>query len=501
MGKLAALKEQYFPSDASYSMRDQLGYCGGIFGNSMAQDITTSFADVFARDYMKIEPKKITLFDNIAIFLGFLSGALSGYILDTPVKADKKSPAKRITALFPLPIAITSVMLFVVPSVHPSMNFIWKLVFHLIFNVTDSFYDASLNTMSLRVAADARDRKVFFTVGTFAAALGSMLPGWIVPILVQRAKNPEVEKKIYFFSTLIFSIIGFFTMLTPSFTMHEVIRPTERPEKEKLVWDKQTVMSILHNRTFIITEVGSLFEQVRQTSYKFLNYFYKDVLFTFDLGAPMGALSGALSYAGLLAVPYLNKRFSTRTIISGGFAYTGLFFTLIGLLGRNRSIEKMRRIKLLFGLLIGFSGMPNQAIAASKRIMVGDATDYMEWYAEKTYGKPIHAEGFITSIQSILGNVFNMICTNMYDFSFHKLNYNAQVIKAAGAKPEKTAATLHGIFRLFVLFGVVGNFLAAATFLFENYNGKRKDEITAELAGMRKRRQLVEDAQADVEKV
>lgn len=492
--KLTVLKEQYFPSNASYSSKDQLGYCGGLFGNSMGQDIASEFADIFARDYMGIKAKKITLFDNIALFFGFLSGTLSGYILDTPEKPGKKTMAKRISAIAPLPFTIASVMMFVVPSSSTSVNYIWKCIFHLIFNISDVFYDASMNAMSLRITTDPKDRKNFYTVGTLSAVLGSMLPAWLIPILVDRAGSHEAEQTYYFFTTLAFSVIGLITMFVPYFLMQEKVHLTKRPEQEKLVWDKQTVMALLHNRTFIVTELGTLFEMVRKLSYRLLTYLYRDVLLDFDLSAPMGALSGSLGYVGLLSVPILTKRFSPRTIISGGFAYTGFFFTLIGLFGRNQSVQALRKRKLLFGLLIALSGMPNHAISASKKILVGNATDYMEWYAEKEYGKPIRAEGFISAVQSALGNVFNVICTNLYDFGFHRLDYDTTVIRAPKGLPERTDKTIFGLFRMMVLFGVIGNCLAALTYLFENYNGKRKEAVETELAEMRARRQLVDAA-------
>lgn len=502
-GKLTALKEQYFPADASYSLKDQLGYCSGIFGNCMGQDIATTFSDKFARKYMKIKATNITIFDNIAMAIGFLAGGISGYIMDTPAKPGKLTPVKRAIGIAPLPFAVTSMLLFVVPTNDPLKNFIWKAIFHLIFNVSDIFYDASLNTMSLRIATDTKDRKNFYTVGTFAASLGSMLPGWVIPLLVGSTDNIAVEKKIYFFASLVFCIIGVSSMLIPFFTLNEKVRLTERPEKEKLAWDKQTILAILHNRTFIITEIGTFFEQVRQISYKLLHYIYEDVFDEFQLDTPMGALSGALSYVGLLTVPYLTSHFSSRTILSGGFAYTGVFYSLIGLLGRKRSVAELRKRKLLFGLLIAFAGMPNNAISASKKILVGDSTDYMEWYAEKEFDRQIHAEGFISSVQSVLGNTFNVICTNIKNIRLGKLNYKAATEDKFGKEipAVQSKETLTGLFKLFVLCGVIGNFLAAITYLFENYNGKRKEAVNAELAEMRARRQLVDAAAQDVAKV
>ena len=49
--------------------------------------------------------------------------------------------------------------------------------------------------------------------------------------------------------------------------------------------------------------------------------------------------------------------------------------------------------------------------------------------------------------------------------------------------------------------GVAGNFCAAIIYLFDNYHGKRKETIEAELAEMRARRQLVDERSEDVEAV
>ncbi|MBQ7543288.1 MAG: MFS transporter [Clostridia bacterium] len=501
MGRLDTLKDKYFPQDAGYSRREQLGYCGGIFGNSMGQDIATTYSDIFARKYLKIEAPNITLFDNVVLAVGGLAGSLAGYILDTPAKPKKLTPAKRITGIMPIPVALAAMLMFVVPTNDPTRNFIWKAIFHLIFTVTDTFYDSALNAMSLRIATDQKDRKTFFTVGTLASSLGSMVPGWIISPLVGSTKDVGVQKSIYFIASLVFCILGTVSMFVPFFTLNEKIRLTQRPEKEKLVWDKQTVLAILHNRTFVITEIGSFFEQIRQISYKLLHYLYQDLLQDLRIEAPVGALSGSLAYAGLLLVPSLSKRFTTRTILSGGFAYTGFFYTLMGLLGRKHGIKKMRRHKLLYGLLIGLAGMPNYAISASKKILVGDSTDYMEWYAEKEYGKPIRAEGFISSVQSVLGNVFNWICTNTYDIFFDTFNYKPNITDPETGQDlpvDQTSETLNGIFKLFIWCGMIGNFLAAATYLFENYHGAKKAAVTAELAEIRARRQL---AQADVAEV
>ena len=497
MSKLKDIKDKVFVPNPSFTMKEQLGYCGGIFGNCMGQDCIGTFADRFMRAFMGIESKHITLYGNIALALGFIVAAISGFVLDTPVAEGAVTPTKIITGITPVPFAISSLLLFVVPRTKGETpkkdefrKFIWMLVNHLIFNTSDQFYDASLNTLSLRMTNNAKDRKNFYTIGTLASSLGSMLPGWLVPILVGSTKDAAVQQKFYFYSALVFCVLGVTLMYAPFFTLKEKIRVAQRPDKKGLVWDRETVSSVLHNRTFIITEIATFFEQIRQISYTLLPYIYEDVLDSLQLKAGIDVVSGMLSYVGLLSVPFLGKRFSARTILSGGFAYTGVFYALMGLLGLKFTKEKMHSRRWIVGIMIGLAGMPNNAISASKKVMVGDSTDYMEWYAEKRFGKPIHAEGFLTATQSMLGNFFNIIRTNIYNIVFQHLGYLPNYTDENGKemKAVQSNSTLKGIYMLFVLCGVIGNFLASISYQFDNYTGAKKDKIYEELLEMRAKR-------------
>ena len=487
MTKLRSLKEKLFSPNPSFTLKEQLGYCGGVFGNCMGQDMNGTFADKFYREFMKIKPNHITIYSNIALALGLAQAPISGYILDTPAAPGKKTPTKILTGWMPIPFALASVLLFFVPTQDPFRNFLWMLVFQLIFGISDSFYDAALNTLSLRMTNNARDRKNFYTVGTLAQSLGSMLPGWLIPILVGSTKDAAKQQNFYFFSAVAFSVLGVILMFAPYFTLNEKIRVQARPDKQKLSWDRETILSVLHNRTFLVTEVATFFEQIRQLSYRLLPYLYENVLSDYKLKAGMDAVSGTLSYLGLLAVPFIGSRFSARTVLSGGFAYTGIFYAFMGLLGFGFSAERMHKRRLLIGLLIGLAGMPNNAIAASKKVVVGDSTDYMEWYAETYFGKPIHAEGFITAAKSMLGTVFNIVRTNLYNVVFARVGFLPNYTDSDGkeVKPVQSERTLKGIFTMFVLCGVIGNFLAAISYLFDRYTGEKKEKIYAELLEMR----------------
>lgn len=474
-------------NNPSFTLKEQLGYAGGIFGNAMGQDSIDTFDDIFIRSYMFAEKDYylITIIENILMILGFITPPIAGSILDTPARPGGKTPTKILTGTMPIPFAIASMLLFIVPSADPKINFVWFLIFKLIFKTVDTFYDLSLNTLSLRMTNNADDRKNFYTVATLAAALGSMMPGWVIPVVVETTEDPEKQKSLYFVCALIFCVIGLATMFAPYFTLDEKLKVVKKPEKSAIVWDRQTLSTLLHCRSFIILELATFFEQVRQLSYKLLNYMYRDVFDFYGMKVVIDAISGILSYVGLGSVPFLGKRFSARTILSGGFAYTGIFYTLMALFAINFNVNKVRKYKWIIGIMIGLAGMPNNAISASKKIIVGDATDYMEWYSEKNFGTPIRSEGLVSAAQSYFSNIFNNIRTNFYNITFQKIGYKSAVDNKSVTQTPKA---LKGIFLMFTLCGVVGNFLAAASYQFDNYTGNHKKRILMELEEMRARR-------------
>ena len=479
-------------NNPSFTLKEQLGYAGGIFGNCMGQDSVGTFSEQFFRDYMGIDSDKMTILGNITTAAGIITSPIVGNFLDAPTTPGKKPITKRFLGLMPIPFALSSMLLFIVPSSKVLVNFIWGLVLRVIFGVVDTFYDMSLLTMSLRMTDNPKDRKNFYTVSTLASSLGSMLPGWIIPIIVDKMPDANKEKWAYFFVALVFCVIGVAMMYAPYFTLNEKVRVTAVKNESGVVqWNKNTFKAVLHNRTFIVTETATFFEQIRQMSYSLLNYIYKKTFDDYSMKSIIDVISGVLSYAGLAAVPALGSKFSARTILSGGFAYTGIFYTIMSLFAINFNLDKLRKRRYIVGVLIGLAGMPNNAISASKKVVVGDSTDYMEWYSQKYLGTPVHSEGLIAAVQSWCNNIFSFVKTNLYNFIFKGIGYKENTFDEKTGKTVEavqSTSTLKGLYMMFTICGIVGNFLASISYLFDNYTGKRREEIYAELQEMRAER-------------
>lgn len=504
--KLANLKENVF-SVKSVSYKEQLGYASGIFGNCMGQDSIGTYADTFNRDFMGISNKMLILKANIATFLSFIVPPVAGALYDSPARSGKRSNLRTALLYAPIPFAISSLLLFLVPSTSRLFNFIWVVFFDLIFAISDTFFDIALSALALKIVPDPKDRKNFYTISSLASSLGSMLPGWIIPIIVGSTNDVTKQQWLYFFIAFGFCVIGVTSMYVPYFTIDQkrdfIVQTPQKvaaESEEKVKLDRKTVKMILHNRPFVIIQIATVFEMIRIITYDILPYLYKDTFNDYRMKAVIDAVSGSLSYVGLFAVPFVGSRVSARNMMVGGYAYTGFFYMLMSLFNIRFNLESLRKKRYLIGVLIGLAGMPNNAVSAAKKILVADSTDYMEWYARKNYNEDMRSDGMLVAAQNIVTKAVNLLKANTYNILFSLIGYKTKA-PGSSVKPVQSTRTLRGIYSIATLCGLIGNTCTAITYLFDNYRGERRDRIFAELVAMRAaqaKAQIDADEEAEV---
>ncbi|MCR4614851.1 MAG: MFS transporter [Clostridiales bacterium] len=501
-------------STESITFKEQIGYAGGMLGHAMGQDCTNTYGEKFQRNFVGIDAKNMLIKDNIATIAGFFIPPIVGAFYDS--LNSKRSNIKLGLRIAPIPFAIASILLFIVPSTSPLFNFIWVLFFGLLFSISESFYSIAMNVLALKLVQSPKDRKNFYTLSSLAASIGSMLPGWILPIAVDTTAFHNKQQWMYFFVALGFCFIGISFMYTPTrsidmtrsifFQPVKKYEPDETPP-EKVHWNKKNVSLILHNRPFIIVQFALVCETIRKVTYDALPYLYDDVFAKYSMKSIIDPISGALSYVGLLLVPIIGTKVAAPKIAIGGYSYAAFFYLLIslfnvsglhkgtrGLTGdllHQTVLDSIRKNKWIIGVLIGFSGMPNAAQTAARNIVVADSTDYMEWYAEKKYGEPLRSDGLLLAAQGLVSKINEMIKKNLSNALFILTKYK-ESRPGDLKKPIQTPKTLRGIFNMVALCGLVGNLLAAICFMFDNYTGKRQKVIFEELTEFRKARESLE---------
>ncbi len=488
---MASLKEKILAikNNPSFTVKEQLGYSGGIFGNTMGQDCVYTYSSKFNRDFQMIDAGKLTLLETVSAVFSFLIPPIAGPILDRPTLPGKRSTAKTILRYTPIPFALTSLLLFVVPSGSPLMNLIWAFIFTILFETVDAFFDMAMSTISLRMTTNAKDRKNFYTIASLAGSLGSMLPGWLLPIVVEKFSDINEQKWAHFFVALFFCILGVSVMHAPYFTLNEKVNVTPKEGEEKVTWNRKKISAILHNKPFMIAMLASVFETIRKVTYDLLPDLYRETFDNYGMKAFIDMISGSLSYVGLFLVPIIGARVSGRSMLVGGHLYSTAFYAAIALLGTKFNLTRVRKWRYLVGVLIGLSGMPNSGMDAARKIIVADSTDYMEWYSEKHLGEAIRSDGMLIAAQSIVGQLNKLIRVNVKNLSLMAIGYQSGKKDAAGntIKVVQSDATLKGIYFVVALCGAIGNFLPAVMYSLDRFTGRRRDEILQELDIMRQR--------------
>ena len=473
MGKLTA-KLQKFMDNPDVAFKEQMGYVSGVFGNCMGQDSVSTYTDQFMYDYMGLKSSHMVAMKSTTTAVNILIAPIVGAMLDN--NRSGKGNARNFMMASAIPFTLASVLLFVVPSGSLMFNLVWSFVLYLVFNIADTFYDVALSTLSVRMTPNAKSRKNFYTVAQVASTLGSMFPGWLVPIIIEaRGGSYESEKWAFFSVALLFGIMGLITMLIPSMTLKErnIVLPPKDDNKIKIDYKL-----ILLNRPLLLLSLCNCIESVRRVCYNSLPFFYKQTLNKYGMKAYVEMGSSALSYAGLFSVPFLGRKLSSRDIVVAGYLLTGICYILLFIMGYGNL--------WIVGILIAIGGLPNAGMSAAKRVLLADSTDYMEWKSYKKYGVAQRNEGMVFAFSTMVSRISDLWKELLVNGGLALIGYkSAQMIDGQMVEAVQTPETLHGIFLLVVVPGIIGNFIPGIIMMFDNFTGKRKEKIMAELEVIR----------------
>ncbi len=481
---MKSLKERFsaMKNNSEFTLKEQFGFASGSFGNAMGQDCVETYTDQFFREHVGLTTAQTLPLKSVTKIVNILSAPIIGGLLDAGKPGENRS--NKFMFFSAIPLTLTAVLIFTVPQGTLLFRTVWAFVLYLLFNVADTFFDISLMTISARMTSDVNARKSFYTIAQFASTLGSMLPGWILPVIVDM--NKADEKSAYFMVALTFGILGLITMLVPSFTLREKVMARREVEKRVSI----DFRMILLNKPLLLLCLSQLIDSVRQVCYNALPFFYKQTLQAFSMKSIVEMCSGTLSYVGLASVPWIGKKLSSRDMVSFGYLWTGICYILLLIFGYKH--------KIVVGILIAIAGMPNSAMGAARKILLADSIDYMEWKSYKKFGKAVRNEGMVFSFNTMVGRISSLWKDLMIDVGLSLIGYrSAKIVNGKSVEVAQTPRTLKGIFWLVVLPGIIGNLVPGLIMRFDDYTGKKKERILEELQEIRKEESRAEEPAAE----
>ena len=199
-------------------------------------------------------------------------------------------------------------------------------------------------------------------------------------------------------------------------------------------------------------------------------YFFKETMANYALATFTGIGSSIPSYIFMAAVPWLAKRVSPRNLCIAGYAYNALMYLLFFFAGYSSVFW------VAFFFVI--SGVPNGMIGTCTTIIVADSVDYMEWRTG------IRSEGLVWSINGLKTKASSTLSGMWLPIGLGIVGYH--VAQSTSELVIQSDVTKRGLFYLVTLAPLAGSVLAIIPLLFDNFYGKKREEIFAELEERRK---------------
>ena len=396
-----------------------IGYLVGPIGALLLNAVLASYLNIYYTDVLKLTTiwggLFLTLFPLVSKGVDALTNILMGYIIDrTRTKQGKARPWLLLSA--PL-LAITGVLLFVVPNGSDTFKAIWVLLsYNLFYSFAYTIYSMSHSLMvplSTRNVTQRGGLSVFNQISTIMVS--GIVVALFFPMLIMPALG--VNKELWILLMSILSILALpLTLLEYYFTKERITEESAGTVTEKKVPFRLQLKAIFGDRYFILLIVYFLIFTVGSTLKNIgLVYYCNYVLGTYNDGVTqtlVSVLGGIPMGIGIFLVWPLAKRFGKRNVTMVGFVIYAIGSLICFLAPTNLYV-------VLVGQFIkNIGGLPCAYVFMA---LFADTLDHLEW---KT---GFRSDGTAMSIYNIILVAAAGICTGVFNFFLSNTGYVAPV--------------------------------------------------------------------------
>ncbi|MBO4540948.1 MAG: MFS transporter, partial [Bacilli bacterium] len=411
-----------------------IGYLVGPIGALLLNAVLASYLNIYYTDVLKLTTiwggLFLTLFPLVSKGVDALPNVLMGYIIDrTKTKQGKARPWLLLSA--PL-LAITGVLLFVVPNGSTTFQAIWVLIsYNLFYSFAYTIYSMS---HSLMVPLSTRNTNQRGGLSVFNQISTIMVTGIVValffPMLIMPALG--VNKQSWILLMSILSILALpLTLLEYYFTKERITEESFGSREAKKVpfalqlkaifTDKYFILLIVY---FLIYTIGSTLKNVG------LVYYCNYVLGTYSDGITqtlVSVLGGIPMGIGIFLVWPLAKKFGKRNVTMIGFLIYAVGSAICWIAPTNLYI-------VLIGQFIkNIGGLPCAYVFMA---LFADTLDHMEW---KT---GFRSDGTAMSIYNIIMVAAAGVCTGVFNFF---LSANGYIAPVTASEYASSASSYEGL--------------------------------------------------------
>lgn len=483
------------------TMKERICFTVGAFGRSGIYTLMSMFTLVFFQNGAGLTLKQGTTIILIGRIFDALNDPMMGMIVD---KTKSKWGKMRPYLLFsPIPIAITTIMLFSAPFEHGSnAAFIWALITYILWGVAFTIQDVPFWGLSSVITPLENERTSFISTARLGSTFGGILPALLVPILYQSNMG---YTKGFFVSGLIFALLGCGLSILIFFVSKERVPKTDHTPSFK-----ETFAVMGKDKLLIIVIFASILGSTMVTANQCADYIgqyiiiqnYTDFsqIFTdatqtalvpnvdaaaaYSFWIPRGTIVTTLTVAigvgmvpAMALFPILRKKFSLKQIYIGSALFGLVVHALCYIVFAN-DVTKMN-VYILWVFLF-LMGLPLGIYNVITYALIADSVDYLEWKTGERH------EGVCFSFQTFLSKVNAAIATFVFGQLLDTTDFQAvdkSLTDIAGRQIffQQSADTQKTLLALVTIVPAIGFLLTIIPMFFNDYTGKTKENAQKEL--------------------
>lgn len=349
-----------------------LGYLAGPCGALLFNAVMATYLNVYYTDVLGLGGLFLVVFPVISKVIDAVTNVIMGYVIDrTRTKQGKARPWLLLSA--PL-VAVTGVLLFVVPSGNEILQIAWVMIsYNLYYSVAYTIYNMSHNLMvplSTRNTAQRGVLAVFNNISTI------MMSGIVVALVFPMAVMPALgtSKGLWIAVMSVLACISLPLVLVEYyFTKERVTAESSGQEEKKIPFALQLKAIFTDKYMLLLLGYFLLYTLTSQLKNVALPYYCNYVLGTYSDGITqtlVSVLGGIPMGIGIFAVWPLAKKFGKKNVTVAGFVIYAVGSAICWMAPTNLPV-------VLVGQFIkNIGGLPCAYVFMA---LFADALDNLEW--------------------------------------------------------------------------------------------------------------------------
>ena len=455
--------------------REIIAYCLVGLAQKNLDEFNGSKMNYFIIQYLKINPEvfaKIVLGTTI---YDAVDDTLSGLIIDrTRTRWGRIKPY----LIFPIPLWFAgTVMLYTVPDFSKTMLAVWCTAAIVLKGLGMSYFGAWTLIM-YNDTPNLRERNSLITTSEFVKLFGTFFVSFMtIPL--------DVFQKLGFSTYNIYHYFAWFSCILCAAAcvygfknMRERIPLQSREEMNKTS-PLESFKQVLKNPPLFIYILANFFNSFKSVGAANETFFWFNCTGKYTYATIVGLFTGLPNYfmtpmTGKWMNKYGAKKVVTTACLFGGIAYMTMY--LIGYHPFSPEFGDKPVFNLGYmALALMICGLPNCVIRVCMPSLNGDIFDYSEW---KT---GMRNEGLVNTVSGYFTKLGNSLYGWLSNMVLAWIGYTSLNDAFGNPIPNTDPAVQKGLWFVFAVVPALARFLSGVAFLFFSIDGKKKQQMLAEL--------------------